>query len=138
MKKQRDLLYDFYNFCMDNYDGDLHEYAIDEFLNTTKVESEYILGENSINGITLNEKIRDEELHEYYIIDRKDFISELIRWIGEARESDKYLMQEDLEMLLEVEDEYILSSNRTNSYLYVGCDEFNETCEELLALNLEL
>ena len=95
---------------------------------------EHIITEDKINGITINEKIREEDLHEYYILDREDFIDELIRWISEATK-DKELMKDDLKMLLSVEDDYILSSNSTNSYLYEGCSDFDKTCKEILELN---
>lgn len=97
----------------------------------------YILTENAINGITLNEKIRDEELHEYYIIEREDFINTLIDWISEAT-NDKELMKQDLKELMTWEDEYILSSCITNSYLGQHSGEFNETCKELLLINKEI
>ena len=100
-----------------------------------KVSSENILGNNSINGIKLNEKIRNEELFEYQIRDREDFIENLYSWIAEAKGNDKILMKEDLQELLGVEDNYIFSSINTNHYIYVGCSDFDETCKELLALN---
>ena len=95
----------------------------------------YTLSEGAINGIAINEKIRGEELFEYEIIDREDFVDTLIGWIDEARGNDKILMREDLELLLTVEDDYIFSSISTNCYLYDGCSEFNEKCEELLELS---
>jgi hypothetical protein len=104
----------------------------------TDVEEIYVLGENSINGIQLNEKIRDEELHEYYIVDRKEFINDLINWISEANGNNKILMKDDLEMLMDWEDEYILSSNSTNSYINSEDSCFNVVCQELLDLNKEL
>lgn len=100
----------------------------------------YELRENGIymvgsHGVTLNEKIHQENLHEYYIVDRKSFIDELIVWIGEARSSNKLLMKQDLKMLINLEDEYIFSSNSTNSYISASDSNFNETCEELIKLN---
>jgi len=56
---------------------------------------EYILGDNTINGIKLNEKIQQEELHEYYIVDREDFIDELIRWISEANKDKELMIMKD-------------------------------------------
>lgn len=109
--------------------------CIDAFLDS---KIEYRLSENSINGIKIKEKIFDDELFEYKIIDRKDFLDELTRWIGEARDSDKILMKQDLETLLTVSDEYIFSSISTNEYLYNGCADFEKTCKELLELNEEL
>jgi polyhydroxyalkanoate synthesis regulator phasin len=98
----------------------------------------YVLGDNSINGVTLNDKIHDEELHEYSIIDRTNFIDELINWISEATGSNKYMMKEDLEMLMSWDDDYILSSNSTNSYIGADNSKFNETCKELVELSLKL
>ena len=106
-----------------------------------EVEHKYALREDCIyvvgsHGVTLNEKIRQEELHEYSIIDRKEFIDELIRWISEAR-NDKELMKQDLFMLQEWEDDYILSSNSTNSYIRQGDSDFDKTCEELIEITVE-
>lgn len=100
----------------------------------------YKLGDDSIHivgshGVQINEKIIDKELFEYRITYREDFIDDLIGWISEARESSKFIMKQDLEMLMKVEDDYIFSSISTNDYIYVGCKEFNETCKELLELN---
>ena len=90
-------------------------------------------------GVKLNEKIRQEDLHEYYIVDRKSLIDDLIRWISEARNSsDKALMEDDLKMLMDVEDDYIFSSNSTNSYITKSDSEFEETCKELIELNSTL
>jgi hypothetical protein len=90
-------------------------------------------------GVKLSEKIRQEDLHEYSIVHRKSFIDELTRWITEARNSsDKILMQEDLKMLMDVEDDYIFSSNSTNSYITKSDSEFEKTCKELIELNKTL
>lgn len=99
--------------------------------------TKHILTEDAINGVKIAEIIRQEELHEYSIDHRESFIDELIQWITEAT-TDKILMKEDLKTLMLVEDDYILSSNSTNSYLYTGCIEFNDTCKELLELNESL
>lgn len=103
----------------------------------SEVENEvlFVLGENSINGVQINEKIFNEELFEYRIVDREDFIEELIGWIGEAKSSDKNLMKSDLEMLINKEDDYMFSSISTNEYVFPGDSTFNELCVELLELN---
>jgi len=98
---------------------------------------EYTLGDNTINGVELNEKIYQDSLHEYGIAYRKDFIDELICWISEASK-DKELMKSDLKMLMGIEDEYILSSNSTNSYLYPGVDGYEDACKGLLEVNEKL
>lgn len=109
-------------------------------ISETKGEDEisYVLSEDSINGIQINKKIPNEDLFEYRITDREELISDLINWIGEVSGSDKDLMKDDLKMLVNVEDEYILSSISTNKYLYNGCKEFNDSCEELLKLNKKI
>ena len=99
-----------------------------------EVEITYVLGDDSIDGTKLNEKIRDEQLHEYSIIWREDLISDLIRWIAESNK-DSALMRQDMEMLMSWEDDYIFSSNSTNAYIRQGDSEFDETCKELLELN---
>jgi len=102
-----------------------------------KEDTKYILTEGSINDIKINEKIFNEDLHEYKIIDREGFIDELIGWIGEQSHdsTDKPLMMNDLKMLMKVSDEYLLSSGNTNDYLYQGCSDFDRACEELLELH---
>jgi hypothetical protein len=68
-------------------------------------------------------------------VNRKDFITELINWISEAEGSNKLLMTQDLEMLMEKNDDYILSSNSTNSYITKTDANFNDTCKELIELS---
>lgn len=94
----------------------------------------FILGEDRINGIKINDKIRDEELFEYEIRDKEDFIAELINWISEASR-DKQMMIDDLKILIAIDNDYIFSSNKTNDYIYQGHADFESTCKELLELN---
>jgi len=103
-----------------------------------ELTSEDTIHVSGSGGVKLNSKIRQEDLHEYSIVDRKSLIDDLIRWIGEARSSDKALMEEDLKMLMDVEDDYIFSSNSTNSYITKSDSEFEKTCEELIKLNKTL
>jgi len=112
--------------------GDRYVYQFME-----KEAVEYVLGDNTINGIQLNDKIRQNELHEYYITHRESFIDELIGWISETTKC-KELMKQDLKMLMAWDDEYILSSNSTNSYIGKDSSEFNETCKEILEINIKL
>jgi hypothetical protein len=129
----------------------IQDYAVDvlrkdenEVFNLESEDDKYLLKENSIHilgshSVNINEKIFSDELFEYRIIERKDFIDELIRWISETKsESDKYLMKEDLEMLMNVTDDYIFSSISTNEYITKDDGNFNEICEELLKLNENL
>lgn len=97
----------------------------------------FTLTEDSINGIKINDKIRNEELHEFSIIHRESFIDELISWISEASR-DKELMKQDLKELMSWSDEYILSSNSTNHYIGLNSSDYEQTCAELLELNASL
>lgn len=103
-------------------------------------DSIYSLRDNAIFSLLgkgetkIHELISNQELFEYTIIDREEFINTLIGWIGEATQ-DKELMKQDLFMLQEWDDEYIFSSISTNEYIRQGDSNFNELCENLLALN---
>ena len=85
-----------------------------------------------INKTKIPTKIFDEELVNYRIEDRESIIDNLIMWISECRSSDKQLMKDDLKLLINLDDEFILSSIRTNHYLYGNSEEFNNQCEEIL------
>ena len=92
-----------------------------------------MIGDNYyINATKIPNKIFDKELTEYRIEDRECLIDNLIQWISECRNSDRELMKADLKELINIDDEFVLSSIRTNSYLYGNSDEFNEQCEEIL------
>ena len=106
-----------------------------DFIIEEHTETIYVLSDNKINDIIINDKIIDNQLFEYEIRDRTDFIENLIGWIGEADGNNKVLMLQDLEMLLNVTDDYIFSSISTNDYIYIGCGNFDETCMALLELN---
>ena len=98
----------------------------------------YKLGEDSINGIKIDEEIFDYEKSEWKIIHRESFLDELIGWIGEsmrADRSDSRLMKDDLFELATWKDEYIFSSISTNDYVGEDDSRFDEICEELLKFN---
>lgn len=93
------------------------------------------LGDNFyINSNKIPNEIFDEEKVEYRIVDRETLIDNLIQWISECKNSDKELMKADLKELMCIDDEFILSSMKTNYYLYGNSDEFNEQCEEILTI----
>lgn len=116
---------------IDKDDVELLEWAgVEEF------PTEYTLGDDTINGVKINERIREEDLFEYKIIHRESFIDELIGWIGECkRPSERQLMKDDLKYLFTIEDEYIFSSSSTNEYITKNMGIFTNTCEELLELS---
>lgn len=93
----------------------------------------------SINQTEINETIFNQELFNYSIVDRDDFIDDLIRWINEA-DRDRELMKDDLKYLMGCDDIYLFSSIETNEYVLESDneEEFNSLCEELLELNKTL
>ena len=104
----------------------------------------YILKEDGIHvvgshKVVLSDKIREEDLHEYSIVDRESMIDDLYRWIGEAKDDCyKQMMKDDLRMLEEWEDDYIFSSNSTNSYINSEGSDFDQTCKELIDISESL
>ncbi len=91
-----------------------------------------------INGVKINDKVFSEERVYYRIEDREDFIDTLIGWISETKGNDKDLMKDDLKMLMNIDDRYILSSISTNHYLFGNSEEFNQECENILKENESL
>jgi len=100
------------------------------------MEAKYIItrSENHyyINKIKIPNKVFREEMVNYQIEDRECLLDNLFMWITEAR-TDKQLMKDDVKLLINLDDEYILSSMSTNHYLYGNSDEFNQRCEEILS-----
>lgn len=107
------------------------------------VQPKYHLTEDTVNIIDshyveIKEKIFDEEMFDYKIEDREELISNIYGWVAEAKESDKFLMKQDIELLSKIDDDYVFSSISTNEYIYEGCKNFNSTCEALIKLNESL
>lgn len=98
-----------------------------------------------IDGILINDKIFQEEKVNWTVTDKETQIDHLIDWIGECgsdRQSDKYLMKEDLIMLIKKgndgANQTFFSSVSTNEYVFWDEDRFNEICDEILKLNEDL
>ena len=54
----------------------------------------------------------------YRLVNREQQIEDLIMWIAESkRESDKFLMKEDLKYLMSLEDENVFSNLDTNEFI---------------------
>ncbi len=103
-------------------------------------KQKYILLEDAINGIKINDEIFQNEDFGYIIIHRDSFINELICWICEALRADKpdaILMKTDLKELFNTKDNYLFSSISTNEYIGKDDSEFDELCKELLTLNTD-
>jgi len=79
------------------------------------------------------EEPTNNEDKEYIKTHRESFIDELIQWISEANSplldtntsvSSIVLMKQDLQYLMSLPDEYILSSSKTNNYIAKSDDPF--------------
>jgi len=93
----------------------------------------------TIGGVPIDNKIFDEEKVNYRLIDAEEQIDDLMMWITEARykrerQSDVFLMKEDLKYLMNIEDEVVFSSILTNEYIAQSdnLDRFKEICLEIL------
>lgn len=86
-----------------------------------------------INGVVITGDNPDAD---YDIVEREDKINDLFDWIAEASPSDNDLMRADLEMLMGLSDEWILSDVGTNSYLALSTEreEFIQQCNTLVDL----
>ena len=61
-----------------------------------------------------------KEKEGYNIIEREEMIDNIIMWISQTKsESDKFLMKEDLKLLISWECEKIYSSDSTNEYIEI-------------------
>jgi len=89
--------------------------------------------------IKINNKIFGEELIEYKIEFREELINLLIGWISEEN-NNKEAMKEDLKYLINLKDNFILSSICINEYVAKSDNEekFNEICEDILKINKEI
>lgn len=87
-----------------------------------------------IDDVKIDDSIFECERVNWKLLDREDFIEELIVWIAEAKSSDKTLMMANLRKLLSWEDQFIWSSILTNDYISPSAQplRFNEVCEEVL------
>ena len=88
-----------------------------------------------INGVKIKDKVFDQEKTDYRIEERENLIDNLINWISECKNFDKEIMKQDLKILINIEDKFILSSISTNDYLFGNSKEFNEQCVEILTAN---
>jgi hypothetical protein len=90
-----------------------------------------------ISDTLIDEEIFIQEKVDWRVEDRENLIDNILDWIKEAKESDRYAMKEDLKYLMNLSDDAIFSSLSTNEYVARSDDEdsFDEICEEILEIN---
>jgi len=91
-----------------------------------------------IDWILIDENIFQEDQYEFEIRNKDDMIDNLIQRIWLCNNSDKQLMKDDLKLLINIEDEYILSSTSTNDYIDSTDENYNLHCNNILELNKTL
>ena len=110
---------------------------------TIKVE---ILGNDTfINRIKIDDKAQSEELTEYYLVNKQEYISNLYMWINDRlndfknnyphKESEIPDMKRKLQELNEIDDIYFFESyNNGNDWIAASIEpeHFNEICLEIL------
>jgi len=80
----------------------------------------------------------------YYIgnmpIERKIFDEQLIDWISEAKESDKFMVKEDLKYLINMKDKFLFSNIKYNDYIFKSDDKdkFNYIVKEIKKENIKI
>lgn len=124
--------------CEYGLDAEPHSLRKLEATNETPEDMNYNITEQGdnffINGIEIPNEIFEQEKTDFKIVDRENFIDDLINWISECKNSDRDLMKSDLKDLIKIDDEFILSSIDTNYYLHSNSEEFNNKCKEILNL----
>ena len=90
-----------------------------------------------IDWIYINETIFQDELSDYEIRDREDLIDSLITRISEWSK-DKDIMKSDLKLLMNMDEELILSCISTNDYADSKTDWYYMICDNILELNKQL
>lgn len=96
-----------------------------------------------IDGQEIDDKVFDDQQVDYVYEDRADLIVNIQSWLCEARhagrDSDALIMDEDIDYLKTLKDNYIFSSQSTNKYIALSDNRkrFNEICEEIIEANKE-
>ena len=88
---------------------------------------------NKINDKIIRDDVFRNEMSNYEIRERKEYINCLIDWIAEPIK-DKELMKEDLKYLMSFNNEYILSSILTNEYIRENTKEGQKILAEIMDL----
>ncbi len=86
-----------------------------------------------INDLTIDDEVQNKQMADYEIWDRREKIEDLEEAYFNVKESDRPLVREDINYLLGLTDDIILSSILTNEYLSSETqDEFNGAVQEIV------
>ncbi len=87
-----------------------------------------------INDLTIDDEVQNEQMANYEIWDRREKIEDLEEAYFNVKESDRPIVRGDINYLLGLTDDIILSSILTNEYLSLSetQDEFNGAVQEIV------
>lgn len=97
-----------------------------------------------INNQEIDDKVFEEEMVNWRWEDRVDIIEQIQCWLCEARQArrtnDATMMDQDIDYLKTLNDNYIFSSISTNCYVALSENPylFDEICEDILGANVKL
>ncbi len=94
----------------------------------------------SIDDKEISDEVFNEQRVDYIYEDRADLIENIKDMRCGASDSDKLLMDEDIQLLLKLNDNYVFSSVCTNEYIssIEDTERFNEICSDILEANKTL
>ena len=94
-------------------------------------------GEVEIDGVDIEQSVFNDEKIDWKLIDRDELISDLYSQIGEANDSDRILMIQDVQMLSKLDDEYVWSNISTNDYVAHSTRPllFNVICQNAIEMS---
>jgi hypothetical protein len=85
----------------------------------------------------IDDEVFEKQLVDYVYEDRADLLENIRNMRCEASDADKNLMDEDIQYLLTLNDNYVFSSASTNEYIspIEDTERFNEICADILDAN---
>lgn len=90
----------------------------------------------TIDDIVIEDDIFSNDLYEYRIITRDDEIDNLFDYISKSKNfTEKSKMVSDFRTLMDMNDDYILSSININDYIDSNRSSYNFHCNRLLEIN---
>ena len=126
LNKNLEILQNYYNELLE--EKELYDITYKEWQNI------------KINDIEISSIIFEEEKIDYRYEDRDDLIENIRELRREATDNNLMLMEQDIEYLESLGDDFVYSSILTNEYIAFSddADTFNNICKEILEINKNL
>jgi len=107
-------------------------------IHTISVDERLASGLNvTVDDVEIDDDVFNKEMVDYKYEKREKLIERIREMWCEASESDKMLMDEDVDSLKGLDDEYVFSSISTNEYISPteNTQAFNDICIDMLEAN---